>query len=187
MASSNTKAIFASIFIKRDDGRSFKEMKSIEISHIVQELESNLGKFEKDGDTIASGGDLFIILITEDQQQKFLHVNFVLGGKIMVTWSLRKSASGSRVTIHHVLTGDTEEERFLALQDRGYQIKSVYRFKISRGSSKIPSPTVALEFNGCAPSEIAFNGMKFTPRPYVPTPPPTPKMLKEVLKTWSHK
>jgi hypothetical protein len=85
MASSNTKAIFAPIFIKRDDGKSFKEMKSIEISHIVQELESNLGKFEKDGVTIASGGDLFIILITEDQQQKFLHVNFVLGGKIMVT------------------------------------------------------------------------------------------------------
>jgi hypothetical protein len=59
-------------------------MKSIEISHIVQELESNLGKFEKDGVTIASGGDLFIILITEDQLQKFLHVNFVLGGKIML-------------------------------------------------------------------------------------------------------
>ncbi len=125
MASSNTEAIFAPIFIKHDDGKSFKEMKSIEISHIVQELESNLGKFEKDGVTIASGGDFFIRPITEDQQQNLLHVNFVLGGKIMVTRSLPKSASGSRVTIHQVPTGDTEEEIFLALQDRGYQIKSV--------------------------------------------------------------
>jgi hypothetical protein len=54
---------------------------------------------------------------------------------------------------------------------RRYQ-KSVYRFKTSSVSSKIPSPTVALEFTGCAPSEIAFHGMKVTPRPYVPGPGP---------------
>ncbi len=98
-------------------------MKSIEISHNIQELESNLGKFEKGGVTIASGGDLFIRPTTEDQQQKLLHVNFVLNGKIMVTCSLPKSASGSRITINQVSTGDTEEEIFLALQDRGYQTR----------------------------------------------------------------
>ena len=125
-----TEAIFAPIFIKRDDGKSFKEMKSIEISHIVQDLESNPGKFEKYGVTIASGGDFFIRPITEDRQQKLLQEKFVLGGKIMVTCSLPKSASGSRVTIHQVPTGNPEEDIFQALQDRGYQIKSVFRFEI---------------------------------------------------------
>jgi hypothetical protein len=186
MASTNTEANLAPIFIKRDDGKSFKEMKSIEISHIIQELESNLGQFEKGGVTIASGGDLFIRPTTEDQQQKLLHVNFVLNGKIIVTCSLPKSASGSRVTIHQVPTGDTEEEIFLALQDRGYQIKSVYRFKTPSGSSKIPSPTVALEFTGCAPSEIAFHGMKFTPRPYIPGPPRCSKRCQRLGHTSNH-
>ncbi len=76
----------------------------------------------------------------------------------MVPCSLPKSAIGSRVTIHQVPSGDTEaeEEIFQALQDRGYQIKSVYRFKYQEVRAKFP-PTVALEFTGCATSEIAFN------------------------------
>jgi hypothetical protein len=43
-------------------------MKTLEISEIVQELESELGTFEKGGVTIAAGGDLFIHPITKKQK-----------------------------------------------------------------------------------------------------------------------
>lgn len=126
--------------------------------------------FDKGGVTVAVGGDIFIRPSTEDQQHKLLVVNFVLNGKIMVTCSLPKSACRTRVTIHPVLTGDTEEEILHALENRGYPIKSVYRFKTARGSSETTAPTVALDFNGSALSEIFLNGMRFNARPYVPGP-----------------
>jgi hypothetical protein len=53
-------------------------------------------------------------------------VKHVLQGKIVVPCSIRKSASGSRVTISHVPTGDTQEEIFFALNCKAYHIQSVY-------------------------------------------------------------
>jgi hypothetical protein len=48
MVSYNTKANIAPIFIKLANGKSFKEMKNIEIFQIVQDLESELVTSKKE-------------------------------------------------------------------------------------------------------------------------------------------
>lgn len=60
-------------------------MKTVEITQIIQELESELGLFDKGGVTLATGGDLFIRPTTKEQQMKLLKVNHVLNGTVMVT------------------------------------------------------------------------------------------------------
>ncbi|KAI9553709.1 hypothetical protein GHT06_021639 [Daphnia sinensis] len=157
--------------MKRDDGISFKQMKTLEITQIIQELESELGLFDKGGVTLAPGGDLFIRPTTKEQQVKLLKVNYALNGTIMVTCTQPRSANNSRVTIHQVPTGDTDDEIYQTLKHHGYRVNSVYRFKIDRGSGKIPTTTVAIEFEGSAPKEILLNGISFSPRPYIPGPP----------------
>jgi hypothetical protein len=49
MASTSTESTIVPIFIKREDGKSFRQMKSKEIAEIVNELEEELGLFEKGG------------------------------------------------------------------------------------------------------------------------------------------
>lgn len=186
MVSTSTESTIVPIFIKREDGKSFKQMKSKEIAEIVNELEEELGLFEKGGVSIATGGDLFIRPATKDQQLKLLKINYVHKGKIMVTCKLPNAASGSRVTIHQVPLGDTDEEIYHALQDRGYKIVSVYRFKSQIGLGKAPTPTVALEFEENAPSEITLNGMMFKTRPYIPGPPRCSKRCQRLGHTSNH-
>jgi hypothetical protein len=94
MASTSTESTIVPIFIKREVGKSFRQMKSKEIAEIVNELEEELGFFEKGGVSIATGGDLFIRPATKDQQLKLLKVNYVHKGKIMVTCKLPNAASG---------------------------------------------------------------------------------------------
>ncbi|XP_045028526.1 uncharacterized protein LOC116916572, partial [Daphnia magna] len=169
--------------MKRDDGISFKQMKTVEITQIIQELESELGLFDKGGVTLATGGDLFIRPITKEQQMKLLKVNHVLNDTVMVTCTQPRSANNSRVTIHQVPTGDTDDEIYLTLKQQGYKVNSVYRFKIDRGSGKIPTTTVAIEFEGCAPKEILLNGISFSPRPYIPGPPRCTKKCQRLGHT----
>jgi hypothetical protein len=49
-------------------------MKTLKISEIVQESESELGIFEKGGVTIAAGEDLFIHHITKKQKTELIQV-----------------------------------------------------------------------------------------------------------------
>ncbi|KAK4030716.1 hypothetical protein OUZ56_024055 [Daphnia magna] len=125
MASINTESKLTPIFMKRDDGISFKQMKTVEITQIIQELESELGLFDKGGVTLATGGDLFIRQTTKEQQMKLLKVNHVLNGTVMVTFTQSRSANNSRVTIHQVPTGDTDDEIYLTLKQQGYKVNSI--------------------------------------------------------------
>lgn len=163
MASTSTELNPTLIFMKNDDGKSFKQMKTIEITQIIEELESNLGVFEKGGVTIAPGGVLFIKPTTKIQQLQLLKVTYTLNGKIMVICTEPKSANSTRVTIHQVPTGDTDEEMYLALKNHGYNVNSVYRFETDRSAENIPTPTVAIEFEGSVPKEILLNDISFTP------------------------
>lgn len=81
----------------------------------------------------------------------------------MVTCTEPKSANSTRVTIHQVPTGDTDEEMYLALKNHGYNVNSVYRFETDRSAENIPTPTVAIEFEGSVPKEILLNDISFTP------------------------
>lgn len=183
MASLVTESKQIPLFIKREDGLSFKQMKTCEISQILQELESKLGPFEAGGVTIAAGGDLFIRPKSKEQQELLLKVKYVLNGRIMVACTQPKSASRTRVTIHQVPTGDSEEEIYDALRSKGYPILSVYRFKTDRGSGTVPTSTVALDFDGLAPEKILINEIAFTPRPYFPGPPRCAKKCQRLGHT----
>lgn len=112
------------VFIRRTDGKTFKIMKSQEIGQITSELENKLGLFAS-RISIAPGGDLFIRPSTLDQQQDLLKTTEVLDG-IKISCSLPRSHGTSKVVIHGVPLGDTDEE---ILKDLGsdYQINYVRR------------------------------------------------------------
>lgn len=158
------------VFIKRNDSSTFKQMKLDEISKIVQELEHKLGPFEKGGATIARGGDIFIRPSTIDQQRQLLKLKKVLNGSIDVNCSLPKSHTSQKVIIRQVPTGDTDEEILQTLQKNGYKVSSAYRFSTMKGTEKIPSTTVALEFDGQFPQEILLNNLVFIPERQLPSP-----------------
>lgn len=166
----HVREILAPVFIRLIGNFTFKQMKSEDISKIVKELESKIGVFEKGGVTIASGGDLFIRPSTRDQLRELLSTQTVLNGTVEVKCSLPNSHSTQRVIIRRVPTGDTSEEIQGTLTEQGYKIKNVHRFTISRGHEKIPSSTVALEFEGKVPAEILLNGLVFYPEKQLPSP-----------------
>ena len=65
------------VFIKLNNGESFKQMKTSVISEIIQELEKEFGTFEKGGVTIAAGGDIFIRPTSTLQQEHLLATKLV--------------------------------------------------------------------------------------------------------------
>lgn len=168
--STNKESQPVPVFIKLRDGGSFKQKKTKEISDIIQELENELGPFAKGGVTIASGGDMFIRPTTTLQQEHLLSIKTVAKGTIPVSCALPKSHSLQRVVIRQVPTGDSIEEIHQALTTQGYRINHVHRFSLIKGALRIPSTTVALEFNGPAPQEIVLNSMVFRPEKQIPTP-----------------
>ncbi|KZS05081.1 Uncharacterized protein APZ42_031817 [Daphnia magna] len=155
------------VFIKRNGLSTFKKMKSEEISAIIQELEQKLGPFEKGGVSIAAGGDLLIRPTSCEQQNQLLDTHKVLNGEIEVNCSLPNSHTSQRIIIRQA--GDTNEEIRQALERYGYKISNVHRFTIHKGTSKIPSTTVAIEFNGQYPKEILLNGLVFIPEKQLPS------------------
>lgn len=158
------------VFMKINGNHTFKQMRSENISKIVKELEEIMGVFEKGGVTIAAGGDLFIRPRTRDQLNKLLESTSVLDGSIEVICTLPNSHSSQRIIIRQVPTGDTTEEIKDALIKQGYVVKNVHRFTTTRGREIIPSSTVALEFEGKAPTEILLNGLVFIPEKQLPSP-----------------
>ena len=158
------------VFIKLNNGESFKQMKTSVISEIIQELEKEFGTFEKGGVTIAAGGDIFIRPTSTLQQEHLLATKLVAKVTLEVTCTLPKSHMHQQVVIRQVPTGDSNEEIHAALAEKGYQIRRVHRFSSYKGSNKTPSTTVALEFNGLPPQEITLNGMLFRPEKHLPSP-----------------
>lgn len=156
--------------MKRSGTSTFKQMKLEEISKIVQELEHKLGSFEKGGATIARGGDIFIRPATKDQPKQLLQVKKVLNGSIDVSCSLPQSHTSQRVIIRQVPTGDTDEEILQTLKRSGYKVINAYRFSSMKGTEKIPSTTVALEFEGQYLEEILLNNLVFLPERQLPPP-----------------
>lgn len=154
------------VFIRRTDGKTFKIMKSQEIGQITSELENKLGLFAS-RISIAPGGDLFIRPSTLDQQQDLLKTTEVLDG-IKISCSLPRSHGTSKVVIHGVPLGDTDEE---ILKDLGSDYQINYVRRITRGTERTPTPTVILEFKTeRPPTNIVFNYMHFKCHPYVPHP-----------------
>jgi hypothetical protein len=78
------------VFIKLNNGESFKQWKTKEISEIIQELKSELGSFAKGGVAIAAGGDILIQPISILQQEHLFSLTTVLKGTLPVTCSLKK-------------------------------------------------------------------------------------------------
>lgn len=133
-----------------------KKMKTSVISEIIKDLEKEIGTFEKDGVTIAAGGDIFIQLVAN--------------GTLEVTCSLPKSHTHQQVVIRQVPTGESNEKIHAALAEKGYKIRRVHRFSSYNGTIKKPSNTVALEFLASSPKEIVFNGMLFRLEKHIPSP-----------------
>lgn len=94
----------------------------------------------------------------------------MLGGNIPVECSLPNSHTSQRAVIRQVPTGDTNEEIRTTLIEEGYKVTKVYRFFIDKGTAKIPSITVSLEFDGPIPKEIFLSGLKFTTGWQLPSP-----------------
>ncbi|XP_045022818.1 uncharacterized protein LOC123466387 [Daphnia magna] len=156
------------IFMKRDENTTFKNMKSDQISSIVKELELKNGRFDKV--SIAQGGDLIIRPTSTKQQEELLKTTSVLNDSIEVSCSLPNSYTKQKMVIRQVPTGDTNEDIHQALKQKGYKVTNVHRFTTTKGTEKLPSTTVALEFEGPPPHEIFLNGLVFHPETQRPNP-----------------
>lgn len=87
----------APVFMRRDDGGSFKTMKSDQISAILKELELKLGRFEIGRMSIAAGGDLLIRPNSKTQQEELMKISKVLNYSIDVRCSLPNSYTIQRM------------------------------------------------------------------------------------------
>ncbi|KAK4045301.1 hypothetical protein OUZ56_032839 [Daphnia magna] len=145
----------APVFMRRDDGGSFKTMKSDQISAILKELELKLGRFEIGRMSIAAGGDLLIRPNSKTQQEELMKISKVLNYSI--------DLHHTKDDIRQVPTGDSNEDILQTLKNEGYRVTSVYRFSYNKGAEKTPSTTVALEFEGPPPNDIFLNDLVFHP------------------------
>jgi virulence-associated protein VagC len=112
--------------MKRDENTTFKNMKSDQISLIINELELKYGRFDKV--SIAQGVDLIIRPSSTKQQDELLKTTSVLNDSIEVSCSLPNSFTKQRMVIRQVPTGDTDEDIHLALKQKGYKVTIVHRF-----------------------------------------------------------
>ena len=155
------------IFMKLDGNSTFKQIKSEDISRIIQDLEQMHGLFNKGGVTIASGGHSFIRPISTAQPKELLSTTKVLNGSLYC--SLPNSHNSQRMIIRQVPTDNTNEDTFIALEKQGYKIANVHRFSIIKGTKKTPSTTVALELKGTPPQEILLNSLFFISEKQLPS------------------
>lgn len=153
----------ASIFIKRLDGKTFKEMSSREIKEIITSLEEQMGLFAPGGVSIAAGGDLFIRTLDQEQHNSLKDVKTV-GSNIKVICSSSRSLGTTKVVIKGVPLGDSDDDMLDELQSK-YPVTCA--ICIRRGPKKTATPTVILEFNTVSPPK-EVNHLIFRCQPYIP-------------------
>lgn len=156
------------VFIKRKDGKSFREMKSEELNALIELLEEEMGLFAPGGITIAARGDLFIRPQNQQQFAKLLQISVVLHD-IPVICSPPKARGKSKVVIHGVPLGDDNESILDGI--RAHHQNVLYASRILKGPQKIPTATVVLEFGTeDALKEIFYGRLLYRSQPYIPHP-----------------